>query len=356
MATYKVGVIGAGFTAEQYHIPAWNQIDKCKVLAVCDVNENRLGSIQKKFQIKDAYVDYKDMLADGGLDIITVATPSYCHYEQIINSLNRGMHVVVEKPMALSYGECIDAIKVSGMNHRKLMCLQQNRFKKSTIKLQEIISDGKLGEIYYAKATSVRSRGVPAAGHFTFESARGGGPLYDSGAHIIDIAWYLMGKPRLKSVVASSWNKLAASNTITLGDRIINSNNYLCEDMVAAHLTFVNGSVLSIEISYLANMPFVKKSECLFFGTSGGAYWPDAELYTNHGDKVVTRKLDVSTQYSLGAEMFQSFVNSIARDEEVAIAPHDSAEVIGIIQRIHEACSCSRPISLSNLSDMGARI
>jgi len=346
MTTYKVGVIGAGFTAEQYHIPAWNKIDKCEVLAVCDVDKNRLGLIQKKYQIKNAYLDYKDMLSDTSFDIITVATPSYCHYEQIINSLDRGMHVVVEKPMALSYGECLDAIKVSGKNRRKLMCLQQNRFKKSTIKLQEIIRNGKLGEIYYAKATSVRSRGVPAAGHFTVESARGGGPLYDSGAHIIDIAWYLMGKPGLKSVVASSWNKLAASNTITLGDRIFNSNNYLCEDMVVAHLTFANGSVLSIEISYLANMPFTKKSECLFWGTIGGAYWPDAEIYVNEGDKVITQKLDVSTQYSLGTEMLQSFVNSIERDEEVAIDPHDSAEVIRIIQSIHESCHCNKPIFL----------
>jgi predicted dehydrogenase len=340
---FKIGIIGAGFTAEQYHIPAWNKIKNCDVHAVCDIDKHRLDLTQNKFNIKNAFFDYRDMLSDNSLDIITITTPTYCHYQQIIDSLNSGMHVTVEKPMALSYEECLDAIDVSDKNRRKLMCLQQNRFKNSTKKLHEVIGAGELGEIYYASASSIRSRGVPAAKHFLCESSKGGGPLYDSGAHIIDIAWYLMGKPVMKSVVANCWNRLATSNTIRIGDSLLNSDNYHCEDMVAAHLQFDNGCVLSIEISYLANMPFSKKRECLLWGTNGGAYWPNAEIYINDGESVITKKLDILKQNSLGVEMLKSFMNSIIRDETVEVDPHDSAQVVRMIQSIHESCRYNYP-------------
>lgn len=336
--SFRVGIIGAGFATEQYHIPAWKNITGCSIESVCDVNPERLCLIRDMLGIDRTYTDYKEMLSDGGLDIVTIATPAYCHHEQIIDSLNCDLHVVTEKPMAVTHRQCLDAVTTSIRLGKKLMCLQQSRFKNSTTLLKRSIDSGDLGEIYYASAKSLRSRGIPKPAHFKYDNAQGGGPLYDSGPHIIDVAWFLMGRPELKRVTANSWNKLAMSNTVDCEGAKINWQNYHCEDLVVAHVEFSNGSVLSLEISYLANMPFSKRSECTLWGTDGGAHWPKADIYLNDGGNVTTRGISVPRQGALGTEMLNSFVESVVNDTPVAIDPMDSAKVIRIIQAIHDSC------------------
>src|SRR5699024_4116901 len=81
------------------------------------------------------------------------------------------------------------------------------RFSENTKLVKELIEQGELGTIYYAKATHIRRAGNPG-GWFAKKELSGGGPLIDLGIHLLDVCWYLMGKPNLRSIAGNTYNKL----------------------------------------------------------------------------------------------------------------------------------------------------
>lgn len=342
--TFRIGIIGAGFATEQYHLPAWTAIPGATVAALCDVDGEKAGRIGSRHGIRRIYDEYKDMLSDGGLDIVTVATPAYCHYQQILDALDSGTHVVTEKPMTVTHNESIRAARKSTECGKKLMCLQQSRFKNSTIQLKNAIEHGRMGTIYYGTAKSIRSRGVPAQAHFRLDPSQGGGPLYDSGPHIVDVAWFLMGQPELRSVTASSWSELSHSASTEVDGSQINAGNFECEDFVAAHLVFADNRVLNVEISYLANLPFDKQVECILWGTNATANWPEAQLYVNRGATVSVESLDPASDGHLGTTMLSAFLDSVKHDTDVPIDPLQTAEVIRFIEAIHTSCKSAKQL------------
>ena len=204
----RVGVVGIGWAGQQ-HLMAYNALDGVRIVALAGMEEELRNSLQAEYSIPNAFADWKDMLEHGGLDAISVAVPTFLHAPIAIAALERGIHVLSEKPIARNAVEgqaMVDAARKAG----RVLDVAFNHRRRGDIKaLKGVIDDGGLGRPYYAKASWLRRSGIPTLGSwFTNPELAGGGPLADIGVHALDYALHLLGEPKVVAVSAATHSEL----------------------------------------------------------------------------------------------------------------------------------------------------
>jgi predicted dehydrogenase len=198
----RVGVVGIGWAGQQ-HLKAYDSLDGVRIVSLAGMEQELRDSLQAEYSIPNAFADWKDMLDHAGLDAISVAVPTFLHAPIAVAALERGIHVLSEKPIARNAAEgraMVDAARKAGrvldvaFNHRRRGDIQA---------LKGVIDDGGLGRPYYAKASWLRRSGIPTLGSwFTNPELAGGGPLADIGVHALDYALHLLGEPGTRSAGA----------------------------------------------------------------------------------------------------------------------------------------------------------
>jgi len=185
----RVGVIGTGAMG-QNHVRIYSEIEGVELAGISDVDQKRVEAMAAQFKTK-AFTDYKKMFAEG-LDAVSVVVPTKLHTQVVLDALDTGMHVLVEKPIADTTENAelmIEAAKKAG---KILMVGHIERFNPAVIKLKEIIDSGTLGKI-----VSISTKRV---GPYN-PRIRDVGVILDIGVHDIDVISYLYGK-RINSVYA----------------------------------------------------------------------------------------------------------------------------------------------------------
>lgn len=178
----KVGIIGLGRSGRDIHCNTLLKDSKYKIIGVVDSIDERLAKAKEDLKCS-VYKDYKELLVDKEIELIVVATPSHTHCRIAIDALDAGKNVLVEKPMAISVKEVDEMINASEKNEKILTVFQNRRFYPDFLKIQEIISSGILGQIYFIR------RGVYGFGRRTdWQTLKkyGGGMLNNWGSHLID--------------------------------------------------------------------------------------------------------------------------------------------------------------------------
>jgi predicted dehydrogenase len=144
----SVGVIGTGLIATLKHLPAWQKAEQkglAKPVALCDVDPARAREVAAKFGIPKFYGSTKEMYAAEKLDMVDVCTPPKTHAKLAIEAAAAGAHVLLEKPMATSLGEC-DEIMAAAQKHDRRVCLaHSDLFYPSFLKAREMVEQGVIG-------------------------------------------------------------------------------------------------------------------------------------------------------------------------------------------------------------------
>jgi UDP-N-acetylglucosamine 3-dehydrogenase len=185
----KVGVIGTGAMG-QNHVRIYSEMDGVKLAGISDVDQNRVEAMASQFKTKP-FTDYKKMFAEG-LDAVSVVVPTKLHKQVVLDALDAGIHVLVEKPIADSVENADLMIEAARKAGKVLMVGHIERFNPAVIKLKEIIQSGTLGKI-----VSISTKRV---GPYN-PRIRDVGVVLDIGVHDIDIISYLYGK-KINSVYA----------------------------------------------------------------------------------------------------------------------------------------------------------
>src|SRR5690625_4054788 len=141
MSKLKVGVIGCGSIAKFRHLPEYAANKDVEIVAVCDIVKERAEDAAETYDAK-AYTDYKELIADDAIDVISVCLPNNLHAPVSIDSLNAGKHVLCEKPMATSREEAEQMIEAAEKNGKKLMIAHNQRFVSSHEKAKAMIESG----------------------------------------------------------------------------------------------------------------------------------------------------------------------------------------------------------------------
>jgi predicted dehydrogenase len=272
----QVAVIGCGGIANQKHFPALkSQADKCEMVAFCDIQIERAEKAAKEYGSADAkvYQDYNELLKDENIDVVHICTPNVSHSPIAVAAFEAKKHVLCEKPMAATTEDAqkmMDAWKKSGM---KFTIGYQNRFRTDAQALKRACEEGKLGEVYFAKAHAVRRRAVPTWGVFPDKSKQGGGPLIDIGTHALDITLWCMDNYEPAAITGSVFEKLGHLPEATEGNMFgaWDPKTYEVEDSAFGYIRMKNGAAIFLESSWALNVKDSREAATTLCGTKAGA-------------------------------------------------------------------------------------
>ncbi len=256
MTKVRVGIIGAGKIAERLHCPQYSGLKNVEIVAICDIVKKKAERLAEMFKIGRVYTDYKKMLKEESLDAVSVCLPNYLHAPASIFALNNGMHVLVEKPMAMNLKEMKAMTAASKKAKKVLMVEQPHRFDPAHEALKDVVDKGIIGQV-----VSVRAKLGHSGPEFWSDDSpwffdikkSGGGVTMDVGIHILDAVRFVTGK-EISEVTGFMANLV--KKTMKL------------EDNVEAALKFTDGTIGVYEASW-TNSPYEVVIQ--LYGTKGKA-------------------------------------------------------------------------------------
>lgn len=196
----RIAFTGTGYIAK-IHAKAAQTLPDVELVAVVNHRPSSMAAFAREFDIPRQYATIEELLRDGNVDAVSVNTPNYLHAPQTIVALEAGVHVMVEKPMALDAKQAKEMLAASQRSGALLMVAHCWRFDEEVLWLKEQVAQGHIGEIIRTKGYGVHVNWGPA-GWFTVKEFAGGGALADMGIHAIDTARFLLGDPQPVSVYA----------------------------------------------------------------------------------------------------------------------------------------------------------
>jgi predicted dehydrogenase len=269
----RVGVIGIGWAGQQ-HIKAYKDMDGVELVAVAAMEADLLAAIKDEYSVPHTFARWEDLIELEGLDAVSVAVPTFLHAPIAVAALERGLHVLSEKPLARNGEEGRQMVEAARKAGRVLDVAFNHRRRGDIQKLKSIMDDGELGRPYYAKASWLRRQGIPMLGSwFTNPALAGGGPLADIGVHVLDYALHLLGEPKVLSVSASTHSELGPRG---LGGNarytaMKSAHKFEVEDFASAFIRLEGGGTLILEAGWAAYREEADLMDFTVYGTDGGA-------------------------------------------------------------------------------------
>ena len=210
MDKIKVAIIGCGTIANAAHMPGYKAAsDLCEVKYFCDIIPERAVALRDKYGSGIANTDYHEILSDPEVTCVSICVPNGGHAPIAQDFLRAGKHVLCEKPAAMNAELARDMQKTADECGRILNIGVCNRFNTAVEKIEELISQGELGNIYHIYCSFRAYRSIPGlGGAFTTKALSGGGALIDWGVHYLDLIFYCVGQPKVKTVSAAAYSVL----------------------------------------------------------------------------------------------------------------------------------------------------
>ncbi|MFL6196274.1 MAG: Gfo/Idh/MocA family protein [Thermoanaerobaculia bacterium] len=190
-AKVRMAVVGCGAVAAIHHLPAITASDRVEAAVLVDADEGRARALAERFGVTEVETDYRTL--PGRVDAAVVALPNSLHAPVSVELLKRGVHVLVEKPMAMSVRECDEMIAAAGAGRAVLAVGLDFRFFESSLLVRNLLRDGLLGAV---KSFDLRQGVIPrwpfATDFLLKKEMAGGGVLADFGVHVLDLLlWWL---------------------------------------------------------------------------------------------------------------------------------------------------------------------
>ncbi|MDM9385836.1 Gfo/Idh/MocA family oxidoreductase [Chlorogloeopsis sp. ULAP01] len=186
----RYAVIGLGWIAQETVLPAFANAENSELVALFSEDEVKRKELSDKYGVPAfIYEEYEAFLRSGAADAVYIALPNHLHCEYTVKAANAGVHILCEKPMAVTEQECEQMIRAAKNNNVKLMIAYRLHFDKANMQAVEILKSGKIGEPRIFN--SVFSQEV-VEGNVRLEPiSNGGGTVYDMGIYCINAARYL---------------------------------------------------------------------------------------------------------------------------------------------------------------------
>ncbi len=149
--TYGIGVIGAGFIGE-FHAQAIQQLPNAKLVAGCARSDKSVAKFSEKFPGTTMYRDYKDLINDPNVDIVTIATPSGAHMEPAVDAAAAGKHVIIEKPIEITLDRIDRILEAHDKAGTKIGGFFNGRFTETAQAFKAAVAGGRFGRLTFGMA------------------------------------------------------------------------------------------------------------------------------------------------------------------------------------------------------------
>lgn len=344
----RIAVIGLGMIGK-VHVKWASQVDECELVAISDFDKSKEQEYQK--YNADFYTDYREMIEREEIEGVVVAVPNDAHEPVGSVCAQRGLHLLVEKPITTEIEAAKKLVDNAAKNKVQLLIGHQRRFNPRVEAAREMIHDGELGNILGVSVLWGLYKPDEYFVEGPWRKKIGGGPILINLIHEIDILRYLCGE--ITSVYADVSHK---------------ARNFPVEDTLSLSLRFENGTVGSLLLS--DKTPSVWSYDCtsgenpFFFQTSGNCYhffgtkasldFPDLNkvYYSDENRKgwqhpVTIKRTGVSNANPYPRQLAH-FCRVIWNEEEPRTSGNDAIRTMLVIDAVFKSGQTGRPVHLES--------
>ena len=339
----RVGVVGAGWPGVK-HVEGYNGAGGYQIAAVADLIPARRKALLLQAPGAAEHADAQGVVDDRTIDVISICLPNDLHAPVAIAALKAGKHVVVETPPALGAGEAKKMAAAAAKAGKVLLYAAQRRFGGAEQAARQALDKGYAGDAYPARASWMRTRGVPTGtGWFTDRARSGGGALADLGVQMLDLAWSLLGQPRPVAVFATTHRRIS--------DAAPEGRPFDVEDAGFVLVKFEGGKSLELSASWAINQPPRQQgTACRVYGDKGAVevYTPQGPLlyrgFNAKGEaKETALKLPKVVHYPA---MMRHLKRCIAGEEKQIVGPGEGAALMRMLEAIYKSAETGRSVEV----------
>lgn len=268
METVAIGIVGTSWWVDSMYLPALANHTKAKVVAICGRDPERAHMMAHRWHIPSVYTDYNVMIEDAKLDAIIVATANDTHYPITMKSLDQGLHVLCEKPLALNAMDAQRMLELAREKGVKHMTPFTYRFMPTSRYLKALIEADYIGRPYHLNLRYYT--GYARKNEYLWRldlDKAGSGILGDIGSHFLYLADWFYGE--IKTISCQLGNLVERPNTRPNGEPYP-----LGDDMAIMTLEFANGAygVIHASATCYEDTPFGQTHHMEFHGSKGTLY------------------------------------------------------------------------------------
>jgi len=200
----RYAVVGLGHLAQVAVLPAFREAKNSELVALVSSDEKKTSKLAKQYGIEQVYSydEYEECLKNG-VDAVYLVLPNHLHKDFTVRALNAGVHVLCEKPMAVTSEECREMIDTASKKHCKLMIAYRLHFEKSNLEAIDVARRGRIGDLRFFNSEFAQQV-VADNVRVTEPVSKGGGPIYDMGVYCINAARYLFGSEPTEILASSA--------------------------------------------------------------------------------------------------------------------------------------------------------
>ena len=330
----RYAVVGLGHLAQVAVLPAFENAANSELAAIVSGDEKKRRKLGKRYRLEHvhSYDEYERALSE--VDAVYLVLPNHLHREYAVRAAQAGVHVLCEKPMAVTEGDCEAMIEAADANGVKLMIAYRLHFEEANLEAIRLVRSGKLGDprIFDSAFTQQVADGNIRV---TQPVEKGGGPVYDKGVYCINAARYLF-QAEPTGVLASSANN---------GEKRFR----VIDEMTSVLMRFPEERLATFTCSFGA----ADISRYSLIGTKGSltaepAY--DYSIALKHqltiGEKTSSRKFPKRDQFA--AELIY-FSECIRKDKEPEPSGWEGLADVRIVRAIYESARTGRMVELAGL-------
>ncbi len=333
MEQKSIALIGAGQTAQNFHLPVLAGLKNLKLIAITDLNKSRAVHLAEKYKVPYVCNDIDELLELEGIDAVDICTSTDVHSEHALKSLKAEKTILIERPLARSYEEAAEIhAEVEGSN-AKLMVGMNQRFRSDAIMLKNYIQMGEVGDVFYVKAGWHQKKRAP---HWHSDHRlSGGGVLMDLGVPLIDsLLWFYEFIP-VRSVSASLFYHLKRD----------------VEDVFIGTINFENGSVAAIEASWSLH-GMENRYFCDVYGSEGSASINPLRLFKGQGEIYIPFTTETKkSKFNILKKSFENelkhFANVVSGFAPVISSSREALATMKIVEAMYRSAKEKREININ---------
>jgi glucose-fructose oxidoreductase len=329
----RYGVVGLGWISQSALMPGFEQATKnSELVALFSDDAEKLQKLGRKYGVKQQYTydDFEKGLAEAQVDAVYIGLPNHMHAEYTIRAAKAGVHVLCEKPMAVTEAECERMIKACRDNNVKLMIAYRLHLEPANLNAIELVKQGKLGDPRFFVSTHTMD---VEPGNIRLDPVdMGGGPIYDIGVYCINAARYIM-QAEPEEVFA----RFQRNDDPRFRDS---------EEMASVVMQFPGNRLASFTCSFNA----AKVSTYSVIGTKGTLTLDPAYGYGDPlkhelvmGGKTQTKEWKPTDQF--GAQLLY-FSDCVLNDKEPEPNGAEGLADVHVIRAIHQSARTNKPVAV----------
>ena len=342
----KVGLIGCGRVTQTRHLPVLSRLAEAEVIALADIDAERLQRVADRFGIKHRYAGVHDLVDNPAIDAVGVCVPAHGHVDVAVAALEAGKHVFIEKPLALSLQECDRLIACAQRCGQTVMVGFNLRWNHLIQQTRDLLKQKLLGPVSLIRTTHTGNHeSVP---EWRRRRTHGGGVLFEQAVHHVDL-WRFLLHSEVKTVFATSqsgeWDDESVSLTAWMENGVV-ATSVFSERTSASNAVEIHGRKGRLEVSCyqfdglrfypLASVPGSMRLRLKHLAQLGATLPQAFAMLRNGGAHLASFRAE-----------WQHFTRAIHDQREAECSLEDGKRALQIILAAMSSAETGRPVDVA---------